>query len=280
MAKSLLMALPCAALLAVVLQGCEDGTEEGGQAAATGQPAVKREAVEAVVEQPVLPEIPNCDDDTYASAAARIWCKGLAEWKRSQVFVGDDNQKRDAFINAYGLGQQDASMASDPRPPSEQPVDQAGYQAGYHMVIEAQGLLDYACDSEPGAEYQDRWCDASVAYKNSGLGSADNAVLRGRYIDGYMSGRAIAVTIPAAMDVMLGSEARSGIRQAVAEPSAMKSKAERAFYQGFDEGHRAMLATIQESINQVMQQMHQNADTSPSMPGMESMMPVEPKPAQ
>ena len=197
------------------------------------------------------------------------------------MFVRDDSQDRDAFIDAYGLGQQDASMANDPRPSYELPVDQAGYQAGYHMVIEAQGLLDYDCDSESDAEYQDRWCDAAVAYRNSGPGSADNAVLRGRYIDGYMSGRAIAVTIPAAMDIMLGSEARSGIRQAITEPSAMKSKAERAFYQGFDEGHRAMLATIQESINQVMQQMHQNAEAMPSMPGMESMMPVdEPKPAQ
>ena len=282
MARSSLMALSCAALLVVMLQGCGNN-EEDGQSPVLDEPAVEREVVEVIVEKPVVvpPKTPDCNNATESSAATRAWCKGLDAWKRSQMFAKEDNQKRDAFINAYGLGQQDASMASNPQSLSGQPVAQAGYRAGYQAVVAAQGFVHYSCDGESDNEYLDRWCEAAVAYKSSGLGASDNAILRGRYIDGYMSGRAIALTIPTAMEVMFSGETKAGSRQAIAEPSAMKSKAERAFYQGFDEGHRTMVALIQESINQVMQQMPQGMEAMPSMPGMESMMPTEPsKPTQ
>ena len=279
MARSSLVALSCSALLMILLQGC--GNNEDEQAPVLEEPVVEREVVEVIVEKPVPEKKPDCSNASALTASSRAWCQGLDVWKRSTVFAKDDNQKRDAFINAYGFGQQDAAMAANPQSYSGQPVVQAGYRAGYQAVVEAQGLVSYSCDGESDNEYLDRWCEASAAYKSSGLGASNNAILRGRYVDGYMSGRAIALTIPTAMDVMFSGETKAGSRQAITEPSAMKSKAERAFYQGFDEGHRTMVALIQESINQVMQQMPQGMETMPSMPGMESMMPIEPsKPTQ
>ena len=72
------------------------------------------------------------------------------------------------------------------------------------------------------------------------------------------------------MESLFGGEQSSvDGKRAIDEPTD-HLKAIRIFHQGFNDGFQAMLDTVRESVNQVMEQM-QNLDVMPGMEGMPDM---------
>ena len=68
-------------------------------------------------------------------------------------------------------------------------------------ALDAMGVVEYECSegTETDNEYRDRW-QGAIAFNASRLAAPTNAILRSTYINGYMSGRAIALTLPTSME--------------------------------------------------------------------------------
>ncbi|MCG8531568.1 MAG: myeloid leukemia factor, partial [Desulfovibrionales bacterium] len=198
------------------------------------------------------------------------------DWQGSENFRDNDGA-RDEFIAAWKLGYLDASAGKNPAMDNLQsrPLAADGYETGYIAVLDHQGVIEYDCSEgdETDNEYRDRWCEASKAYNKSNLGSAANAVLRSNYINGYMAGRAIALTIPTSMESLFGDAALDeNAKKPIDAPEADTPKGIQIFYKGFNDGFKAMIDTVRESVNQVMEQM-QNMPGMEGMDGMPGMMP-------
>ncbi len=99
-----------------------------------------------------------------------------------------------------------------------------------------------------------------------------NPFVKGRFIDGYMTGGRVALTVPTSMEAFFGGENPEGKQPAIVQPSGELKNTELAFYRGFDVGYKAMIDSIRESINQVMQQMQ----IPNKMDFPEGMMPPPP----
>lgn len=202
----------------------------------------------------------------------RFWCLGLQAWQNSQ-YQNQSELERNKFIEAWQSGAFDAQQALDPviEKLKSSPVALAGYESGYIGVLDAMGIVEYECSDGPETnnEYRDRWCEGASAFNVSRLASPANVVLRNTYINGYMSGRAIALTLPTSMESLFGNEVSvdADSKQAIDEPESTAPKPIKIFYQGFNDGFKAMLDTVRESVNEVMQQM-QSMEGMPG-PGME-----------
>ena len=71
-----------------------------------------------------------------------------------------------------------------------------------------------------------------------------------------MAGGRVALTVPTSMEAFFsGDNPEEGKQPAVVQPEGDLKDTLQAFYRGFDEGYKAMIASIRESINQVMEQM-------------------------
>ena len=217
----------------------------------------------------------DCTDTTPGSSEKRLWCMGLKDWQASKGYSSTNNAARDDFIGAWKIGLLDALQANTPALESlrNNPVAADGYEAGYIAVVNSQGIVEYDCSGQGSDnEYRDRWCEASKAYSNNSEGSPSNLILRNNYINGFMSGKAIALTMPTSMDSLLGGTPAQDGKQAIDEPPVSAPRSQRIFFTGFNSGYQAMVDTVRESVNQVMEQM-QNLQ---GMQGMEGMPPGMP----
>ena len=88
--------------------------------------------------------------------------------------------------------------------------------------------------------------------------------------------RPSALTVPTSMESFFNGENPEGKQPAIVQPEGELKSTELAFYRGFDEGYKAMIASIRESINQVMQQMQ--IPNNMELP--EGMMPPQPDAGQ
>ena len=234
----------------MLLQGCNKPSEcHGGAAFPHDDVSSAEKGVESY----------SCSPDG-AGILEQTWCAAKDEYAHNGKTV--DSQGFPSFLQGYREGVAASSIAEDSRlslidevAPSEGEVDQ-GYRQGYLATVRAMGLVEYNCgSSDMASEYKDRWCEAAQSYRSSEVGSENNPFVKGRFVDGYMTGGRVALTVPSSMDVFFGGEEPDGRLPAVSQPVGDLKGADLAFYRGFDAGYQAMIDSIRESINQVMQQM-------------------------
>ena len=262
--SALVGALPAVMLLAL-LQGCNK------------QQDCPKEATTVVEEVKVSAEESyECSSVEGADALKQTFCEARSEFDKSDQ--GDDVASFTPYLKGYRDGINDARQAEASKigrdfvEGQKQKPYEAGYRAGYDSVMKKLGIIEYNCrDSEEASEYKDRWCEADDAYRVSGIGTSENPFLRGRYIDGYMAGGRVALTVPTSMEAFFNGDNPEGKQPAIFKREEVL-ETESAFYKGFDEGYKAMIASIRESINQVMQQMQ--VPNNMQMP--EGLMPPQP----
>ena len=259
--------LPLIAVLAL-LQGCN-------------KPAECPDNTTVVQETSVInvsggDESYDCNNIERAGFAQQTWCEAKAQFDQSS-FKGRESSFKE-FLNGYREGLNHARQAKDSRIPRtidegrEGTATEAGYRAGYNTVLKTLGFVEFDCgNSDKASEYKDRWCEASDAFRSSGIGGS-NPFVQGRYIDGYMAGGRVALTVPTSMESFFSGENPEGKQPAIVQPEGELDGTELSFFRGFDEGYKAMIASIRESINQVMQQMQM--PNNMELP--EGMMPPQP----
>lgn len=241
--------LPLTAVFAL-LQGCNKPTEcpEVTTIVQESAPVVSSTGEESY----------DCTNVGRAGAAQQTWCEARAQFDHSSL-SGDDAFQD--YLRGYRAGINHARQAEDSRlartdvEGREGSAEEMGYRTGYNNVLKALGIHEYDCtSSDDMSEYKDRWCEASDSFRASGIGG-DNPFVKGRFIDGYMAGGRVALTVPTSMESFFNGENPEGKQPAIVQPDGELENTEQAFYRGFDEGYKAMIASIRESINQVMQQM-------------------------
>ena len=283
-------------LITILLQGCTQEKKEKVVAAtdSSDEYQVSLADIRSATESATGSAFSSyeCNTATGMTSDKRFWCMGHKAWLESEYSNEGEEATQNEFIEAWKLGALDAQQARDPAVENlrSRPVAAAGYESGYISVLDATGIVEYECSDgdETDNEYRDRWCEASIAYNSSRMGAAHNAVLRAAYVNGYMSGRAIALTLPTSMESLFGDEPpQDGGKRAIDElGSAASPKAIKTFNTGFHEGFQAMIDTVRESVNQVMEQMQgmdgmpgmegmpgDGMPGMPGMPGMDGMMP-------
>ena len=272
-----------ALIIILLLAGCREQDQPS-----QGTPESNSESVATAECTPVTSANNSLGGASYdcsiaaGTADKRFWCFGLQVWHKSQ-FQNQGEAERNRFIEAWQSGALDAQQALDPTIDKfkSSPQAQAGYESGYISVLDAMGVVEYECSDGPETnnEYRDRWCEGAAAFNASHLASPTNVVLRNTYINGYMSGRAIALTLPTSMESLFGGGVgvEADGKQAIEEPESSAPKPIKIFYQGFNDGFKAMLDTVRESVNQVMEQM-QSMEGMPGMEGLppELLQPVDP----
>lgn len=222
----------------------------------------------------------DCSMGDSRDALKQTWCEAQSLFDQSSV-VGDMDAF-DPFLKGFRQGINDARRAEASVAPKEAVEGQhekpfeAGYRAGYNGMIEQFGILEFDCrENDKSSEYKDRWCEADDAYRMAGVGSSDNSFVKGRFIDGYMAGGRVALTVPTSMESFFGGDnPDEGKQPAIVQPENDELEGTTlAFYKGFDEGYKAMISSIRESIDQVMQQMQIPND----MQLPEGLMPPQPR---
>jgi len=213
-------------------------------------------------------ELYSCQ--AVAGVLELTWCAAQAQFAL-QSLESDDFP---AYLHGFREGYAQASQAGDYQTPVSQSPHERGYSDGYYAVVDALGVPEYDCGStDRSSEYKDRWCEAAEAYRISSAGNESNPLVRGRFIDGYMTGGRVALTVPTSMEAFFGGENPEGSQPTIVQPPGSLNSAELAFYAGFDVGFKAMIDSIRDSINQVMEQMQ--------MPGAmdlpEGLMPLPPE---
>ena len=214
----------------------------------------------------ITSEVSTTGEESYDCAHAeradylqQTWCEAREQLDLSSHADSPDTLK--GYVKGYRKGLNHARQAQDSRMArisvegkSDSPED-AGYKDGYNKVLRDLGIMEFDCTSNDNAsEYKDRWCEAADSYRTAGLGG-DNPFTKGRFIDGYMAGGRVALTVPTSMEAFFSGDNPEGKQPAIVQPEGDIKGTELAFYRGFDEGYKAMIASIRESINQVMQQM-------------------------
>ncbi|OED43477.1 hypothetical protein ACH42_10155 [Endozoicomonas sp. (ex Bugula neritina AB1)] len=204
-------------------------------------------------------ELYDCTNVARAGAAQQTWCEARAQYDQSTASSRGD--KFADFLRGYRDGVNHARLAKDSRLARTEAdgrkgsAEEMGYRAGYNTVLKALGMIEYDCNSsDRSSEYKERWCEASDSFRASGIGG-NNPFVKGRFIDGYMAGGRVALTVPTSMESFFNGENPEGKQPAIVQPEGDSSETVVAFYRGFDEGYKAMITSIRESINQVMEQM-------------------------
>ena len=198
------------------------------------------------------------------------WCEAKEQFA-SQPFDNDDFP---AYLHGFREGYAQASQAGDLLTSASQAPQERGYNDGYYAVVDAMGIAEYNCSStDQASEYKDRWCEAAEAFRTGSGAAEPNPLVRDRFIAGYMTGGRVALTVPTSMEAFFGGENPEGNQPAIVQPQGAVNSAEAAFYSGFDVGFKAMIDSIRESINQVMEQMQ----IPGNMDLPEGLMPLPPE---
>ncbi|USE37227.1 hypothetical protein [Endozoicomonas sp. SCSIO W0465] len=202
----------------------------------------------------------SCSNPGKTSVLEQTWCEAKELFEKQGLSSGSEDFL--TYLQGFREGYSQASQADDSKlnlfdvDSQPEPAYDMGYRAGYLAITDAMGVIEYNCNStDLASEYKDRWCEAADAYRSSGAGSVSNPFVKGQFIDGYMTGGRVALTVPTSMEAFFGGENPEGKQPAIVQPSGELNNTELAFYQGFDIGYKAMIDSIRESINQVMQQM-------------------------
>jgi len=282
-AKSVRFSLICLVVLVVVAQlltGCDESGQKNPKAEVTQTNAsagnLGPEPGAGVQTAPASEY--NCDSTADRSAEKRFWCLGLQAWEdslRNSGAVRADKSVRDAFIQSWMQGALDASLGQAASEASAPSVDPEAYQVGYTSVLEAQGMLEYTCggEEETDNEYRDRWCEAAAAYHASQQSETVNVVQRSAYINGYIAGRSVALTLPTTMESWFSGEPPGpDAKRPIEDPASQASRSVKMFHRGFQDGFQGMLSAVRESMDQMMEQMRHLPGGPPAdMPGLEGM---------
>ena len=259
-------ALPMFAALAL-LHGCSKAPE---------CPEVTTVMPDITSEVSTGEESYDCAHAERGDYSRQTWCEARDQFELSSHSDNPDALK--GYVKGYREGLNHARQAKDSRMArisvegkSDSP-ENTGYRDGYNKVLKDLGIMEFDCTSSDNAsEYKDRWCEAADSYRAAGLGG-DNPFMKGRFIDGYMAGGRVALTVPTSMEAFFSGDNPEGKQPAIVQPEGDLKGTELAFYRGFDEGYKAMIASIRESINQVMEQMQM--PNNMELP--EGMMPPQP----
>ena len=228
-------------------------------------------------EAPAGEEFHDCTHAQRGDGLQHTWCEAKQQFELSSLSGNPDAFK--GYIKGYREGLNHARQAKESRMAlisvegkGDSP-ENAGYRSGYNKVLKDLGIMEFDCTSSDNAsEYKDRWCEAADTYRTTGLAGDNNLFIKGRFIDGYMAGGRVALTVPTSMEAFFSGDNPEGKQPAIVQPEGDLKGTELAFYRGFDEGYKAMIASIRESINQVMQQMQ--IPNNMELP--EGMMPPQP----
>ena len=246
----------------VMLGGCDQQEKERAASPSVSSPSSSIE------------ELYDCTDFDNNHPLKQSWCEATELSARNHGFQAHSDQFKQ-YLTGYRQGIHDASQAQASRiSRSGNGVDlspeDSGYQQGYEKIVKQMGIVEFNNTiTTTGSEYSDRWYEAADNFSQTGL-NENNPFLKSRFIDGYMTGGRIALTVPSSMESFLNGDAPATEQPVVIQPEQLNNM-QQAFYQGFDEGYQAMVASIRASISQVMEQME-----SSDMPLPEGMGAVEP----
>ena len=124
------------------------------------------------------------------------WCEAKEQFT-SQPFDNDDFP---AYLHGFREGYAQASQAGDLLTSESQSPQGRGYNDGYYAVVDALGIPEYNCSStDLASEYKDRWCEAAEAFRTGSAAAEPNPLVRDRFLDGYMTGGRVALTVPTSM---------------------------------------------------------------------------------
>ena len=188
------------------------------------------------------------------------WCEAKTLFQQKHGLQTSSDEFRQ-YLNGYRHGINEARQAKTSRVSrsggsQHESLEDNGYRDGYEKVVTTLGLIAFdSQDNSMPSEYRERWHEAADACRLAGLGGENNPFLKGRFIDGYMAGGRIALTVQTSMESFFNGDTPEGKQPAIIPPEGDMADTQRAFYLGFDEGYKAMIASIRESINQVMEQM-------------------------
>ena len=205
--------------------------------------------------------IDDCHNKTNMTLAKQTWCRGVTAWKNSTVYVKNSTARK-IFIQAYEQGMLDAWRGTDPHSGESKSyagILKEGYRQGYMFSVKSMGIALYTCVNNEGrqSEYEKHWCDAAAQYNKIKPAALDNLVLKSRFVSGYLSGQAIALSLPSAMENLIRDKKIPGAASvnAISIPDGNAAMAQKIFYNGFETGFSAMLETVRDSVNQAMQQL-------------------------
>ncbi|MDD7804238.1 MAG: hypothetical protein PUP46_01415 [Endozoicomonas sp. (ex Botrylloides leachii)] len=205
----------------------------------------------------------NCASLDDNDPLKQSWCDAQAFFEQKSHLDTDSKAFKD-YLNGYRHGMNDASQGKASRISRSQPLqgsnfEDNGYRNGYEKVMTQLGLIEInAEDTNLRSQYRERYYEIEKLYHHVEQTEDDNPFQKSRYIDGYMKGGYIALTLPAPMNPFMDNEELAGKQlPPIAIPEEPLSDAQRAFYRGFEEGYKAMMANIRNSINQIMEQMQQ-----------------------
>ena len=200
------------------------------------------------------------------STDQQLWCEARNSFNEYswQAAETDNTSSWNNYHLGYKDGSYDAHHARTMRVSgAEETQDEysLGYGAGYASSMEAMGLTIYDCDEEVvQSEYQSRWCEAADIFTDSNAGkrTGNNPVLRTRFVDGYLSGGRIALTIPASIHELMADAAEQALEAKL--PLTLGDHDEglpdsaRAFREGLELGYESMVNNVQDIMAQVMQE--------------------------
>ena len=273
-------------LATLLLTGCKEDSDQTDKnhSAALLEP-FESDSAESLKNMPANGQSRrfDCSDPSGMSSDKRLWCRALGAWQRSDSF-SDSAHQQDEYIEAWKLGYLDAAQAKNPVAESlrDRPLAANGYDSGYMAQLDDQGIIEYDCGgtNDSDNEYRDRWCEGFAAYSKSDQGTSSNAVLRSIFINGYMSGKAIALTMPSSMESIFDEEVTApaaGAKKPIDQPDSTTPRSVAVFYRGFNNGFQAMLDSIRESVLQLREQMQNmpGMGADGSLPGMEGLLPPD-----
>ena len=203
----------------------------------------------------------DCHNKTDLTLAKQTWCRGVTAWKSSAVYVKNSTARK-IFIRAYEQGMLDAWRGADPHPGSSNShagTLKEGYRQGYMFSVKSMGITLYSCANNESrqSEYEKHWCDAAAEYNKIKPAALDNPVLKSQFASGYLSGQAIALSLPSAMENLIRDKKipNAASINAIGMPDESAAMVQKIFYSGFEAGFSAMLETVRDSVNQAMEQI-------------------------
>ncbi len=200
------------------------------------------------------------------STDQQLWCEARQNFNEhsEQASGNNDSESWNKYLTGYKDGAYDAHHARIRKiSGTEAGKDQydLGYSQGYNSATESMGLAEYDCATEAmQSEYQSRWCEAAELFTDSNAGrrAGDNPVLRARFIDGYLSGGRVALTIPTSVNELMADAAEQALEAKLplilGEQDNTLPDAARAFQEGLEMGYEGMVNNVQDIMAQVMQE--------------------------
>jgi hypothetical protein len=207
-----------------------------------------------------------CSNSSVQSMQEQTWCEAKKMFQQSS----DANSTSfDSYVFGYRLGINQARLARDRKFAIDTELNkninlevaENGFNAGYDTVAEAMGVVEYTANEslEEEQNYQTLWNEAADFYQSSGF-STSNPFIKQSYISGFMAGSKIAVSQDASMASIMDPEAPQDVASGplFSNPTNINTQAVKAFEQGVNTGHQAMLDQIRQSLEKFTKQMFEN----------------------